>query len=451
MYYAYKYRLEPSDAQREELDRHRDTCRQLYNHTRYRLNEYRENHGELPSMTTLRSELPDLKKWWDSLSDVYSKVLQTVFERLFNNLSSLSALKENGYDVGMLKWKPPREFRSFTYNQSGFKLDKKGGQTVLSLSKLADIPIRLHREIPDVHESGSSRAAHQKSPISEDDAALKQVTLKKEPTGEWFATFGVEVDREPPQKPDPPKNAVGIDVGILKYAHDTDGHAIESADLSDEHDRLEREQRILSRKEHGSNNYERQRRRVAERHADLKNKRRDFLHKLSNHYAREYDLVAVEDLDAKGLVELDGNSRNRAGAAWGTFLRMLEYKCEREGTDFVAVDPAGTTKECAACGVSTDKPLWVREHSCPSCGFTADRDWNAAWNLLSRGIKQVGAGRSESTSSESRGDSDGLRKSHSDFRTPVETALPTGTTSVPAKRVLEAGSPTLKERAQASE
>ncbi len=276
---------------------------------------------------------------------------------------------------------------------------------MLSLSKLADIPIRLHREIPD-------------------SVALKQVTLKKEPTGEWFATFGIEVDREPPQKPDPPKNAVGIDVGILKYAHDTDGHAVESLDLSDERDRLEREQRTLSRKEHGSNNYEKQRRRVAECHADLKNKRRDFLHKLSAYYAREYDLVAVEDLDAKGLVELDGNSRNRAGAAWGTFLRMLEYKCEREGAHFVAVDPAGTTKACAACGVSTDKPLWVREHSCPSCGFTADRDWNAAWNILSRGITQLGAGRSESP--------------------PVETALPPGTTSVPAKRVMEAGSPTLK-------
>jgi putative transposase len=359
-------------------------------------------------------------------------VLQTVVERLFNNLSSLSALKQNGYGVGMLKWKPPREFRSFTYNQSGFKLDKKGGQTVLSLSKLADIPIQLHREIPD-------------------DAKLKQVTLKKEPTGEWFATFGVEMDQGSPKKPENPKKSVGIDVGVLKYAHDTDGHAVESADLSKERDRLEREQRKLSRKEHGSNNYEKQRRRVAECHADLKNKRRDFLHKLSAYYAREYDLVTVEDLDAKGLVELDGNSRNRAGAAWGTFLRMLEYKCEREGTHFVAVDPAGTTKECGACGVSTDRPLWVSEHSCPSCGFTADRDWNAAWNILSRGIKQVGAGRTESTSSESLRDSDGLRKSRSDFRTPVETALPTGTHSVPAKHVVESGSPTLKERAQASE
>ena len=229
-------------------------------------------------MTTLRSELPDLKKWWGGLSDVYSKVLQTVVERLFDNLKGLSKLKENGYGVGQLKWKPPREFRSFTYSQSGFKLDKKGGQTVLSLSKLADIPIRLHRAIPDVHKSDSSCAAHQKPPISEDDAKIKQVTVKKEPTGEWFATFGVQMDREPPEPPENPEKCVGIDVGILKYAHDTDGTAVGSLDLSNERDRLEREQRKLSRKQHGSNNYEKQRRRVAECHADLRRKRRDFLH-----------------------------------------------------------------------------------------------------------------------------------------------------------------------------
>jgi len=136
---------------------------------------------------------------------------------------------------------------------------------------------------------------------------------------------------DPPAKLENPEQCVGIDVGILKYAHDTDGTAVESLDLSDERERLERAQRDLSRKRHGSENWEKQRRVVAERHADLKNKRRDFLHKLSNYYAREYDLVAVEDLDTKGLIELPGNSRNRADAAWGTFLRMVKYKCEREG------------------------------------------------------------------------------------------------------------------------
>ncbi len=104
---------------------------------------------------------------------------------------------------------------------------------------------------------------------------------------------------------------------------------------------------------------------------------------------------------------------------------MLEYKCKREGTHFVAVDPKDTTKECASCGVKTEKPLWVREHSCPACGFEAERDANAAWNILSRGLEEVGVVHSESM--------------------PVETALPVET-SVSAKRVVETGSLTLKER-----
>ncbi len=348
-----------------------------------------------------------------------------VVKRVYDNLSTLKAQKENGRAVGSLKWKPPREYRSLTYNQSGFELKNTSGRPVLWLSKIGEIPIHLHRDIPE-------------------NAIIKQVTVKREPTGEWYATFGIDMDETTPEKPGNPENVVGIDVGILKYAHDTDGYAIESPDFSEERERFERAQRHLSRKEHGSANWEKQRQVVAERHADLKRKRRDFLHKLSNYYATEYDLVAVEDLDAKELVELPGNSRNRAGAAWGTFLRMLQYKCEREGTHFVAVDPKDTTKECASCGVKTDKPLWVREHSCPACGFEADRDANAAWNILSRGLEKVGVGYSESTSPEIK-DFWLANESQSDSSTPVETALPADT-PVSAKRVVETGSPTLKER-----
>ena len=143
-------------------------------------------------------------------------------------------------------------------------------------------------------------------------------------------------------------------MGILKYAHDTDGTAVESLDLSEERDRLEREQRTLSRKEYESNNWEKQRRRVAACHLQIKRKRRDFLHKLSNYYAGEYDLVAVEALDVKVMLESPRNSRNTASSAWHTVTDLLETKCEREGTNFVEVDLEGTTKECAQCGVETE-------------------------------------------------------------------------------------------------
>ena len=242
--------------------------------------------------------------------------------RIAKNVKALGKLKQQGDRVGELRWKSPREFRSFTSNQSGFELDKAGGQTVLSLSlsKLDDIRIELHRPLPD-------------------DATVKQVTLKKAKTSEWVAIFGIEMDTEPPAKPPlediDTGDMVGIDVGILKYAHDTDGTAVESLDFSEEHGRVEREQRKLSRKEYGSNNWEKQRQRVAEWYLDIKHKRRDFLHKLSNYYAREYKLVAVKNLDVRGMLESSPNSRNTVSTAWNIFTDMLETKCERDGTYFV--------------------------------------------------------------------------------------------------------------------
>lgn len=86
----------------------------------------------------------------------------------------------------------------------------------------------------------------------------------------------------------------------------------------------------------------------------------------------------VEELDVSGLFQSEGNSRNQQDAAWRKFIEMVEYKGELYGTHVVQVKPRGTTKECAECGVETEKSLWVREHSCPSCGFEADRDANAS-------------------------------------------------------------------------
>ena len=418
MHYAYRYHLHPTESQREMLDHHRDTCRQLYNHALSEFEQIPESAGTLNQrVRQVRDQLPDLKEWWDNLNDLYSTVAQTAVMRIEDAIEALSELKKKGFDVGSLNWKAPSEFRSFTYVQSGFEFDKKNGQTVLSLSKLADIPITSHREIPS-------------------DVTVKEVSIKKEPTGEWYASFAVD-DKEEPAKPENPERCVGIDVGILKYAHDMDGRAVGSLDLEDERERLKREQRSLSRKQQGSNNWKKQRLNVAECHQKVRRKRHDVLHKLSNYYATEYDLVAVENLDVKSMLESAGASQHTASAAWDTFATMLAYKCKREGTHFVEIEPAGTTKQCASCGVESEKPLWVREHSCPVCGFEMDRDANAAINILSRGLEKLGLGQSEGT-------------------TPVETALPMFTSSdgsdvVDVKRVVETGSPTLEKAAPAAE
>jgi len=299
-----------------------------------------------------------------------------------------------------------------TYTQSGFDLDEKRGHdkyAYVRFSKIGWVKIRYSRPIPD-------------------HATIKAVTFKKETTGEWFVSFGLETDdANLPEKPDvdslDASNSVGIDLGILNYIHTSDGKTVDWLELEDDYDRLRREQRKLSRKEKESNNYEKQRRDVAKVKRHIKRKVLDYQHKITTWLVKAYDAVFVEDLNVQSMLQGDGNARNKQDAAWRQFVQLLEYKGDLYGTHVVKVEARGTTKECARCGVKTPKPIWVREHSCPSCGFETDRDANAAMNVLHRGFSELGLGWPEST--------------------PVETVTATDTAqfkSVSASHVIETGS-----------
>jgi putative transposase len=340
--------------------------------------------------------------------------MQATVRRLHHNLCGLHELKEKGYDVGQLQWKAPRDYRSITYVGKSFSLDKKRGSSdfgYVRLAKIGWIPFRQHRSFPD-------------------SAEVKEVTLKKERTGEWFVSFALGYDEDAlPDKPSveelDAEDCVGVDLGILNYIHTSDGLSVGRLDLEGEYDRLRKAQRALSRREEGSENWERARCRVASVKPRIRRKVLDFQHKLTTWLCHEYDAVFVEDLDVKPMLEDDGNSRRKQDAAWRQFIQLLEYKAGLYGCYVDQVPAPGTTKECAQCGVEVEKELWIREHSCPSCGFETDRDWNAALNVLQRGLDRLGVGCSEAT--------------------PVETAANVGTEAgaddVPASRVVEAGSP----------
>ena len=422
MRYSPRFRLFPTTEQREAMDWTRNTVRQLYNHALHELNQIPEDAGTLRQRVWMvRKQLPTLKDWWTDLTQVYSTVLQKAVERIRDNIENLGKLQANGYRVGSLNWKKPREYRSFTYRQSGFELDTKSGPNgrgLLVLKKLKgetrEIPIHLHRDLPD-HET------------------IKEVTLKKEPTGAWYVSFCIETDT--PEKPAvediDTDETVGLDLGVLNFIHDSDGRSIGRLDLSDDRKRLEREQRLLSRKDYESNNWEQQRRRVADVHARMSNKKHDYKHKLAHFYTTQYDAVFVENLNIKRMLESPQNTRNTAEVGWRDFITILEHHGEKNGCHVVSVDPRGTTTECASCRIETRKPLWVREHSCPACGFELDRDWNASVNVLSRGLAKLGVVHSEDT--------------------PAETATAVSSTGgdssivVDASRVVETGSPALKE------
>ncbi|WP_159902056.1 RNA-guided endonuclease InsQ/TnpB family protein [Salinirussus salinus] len=411
---SFQYHAEP--ASREVARRAWNdiqTCREVYNHALTQ-DYHPAPDGDKPSYTAMQNKLPDWKRQWSEWGEVYSKYLQMAVRRIKHGETVLDELETKGYDVGELKWKAPREYRSITYNQSGFDVDSNTGRAnhaTVDFSKIGCFHLSYHRPLPE-------------------DGTIKQIHLKKQKTGEWTVSIVVDYDPDYPDKPAvediEPEDCIGIDLGIRSFVHDSTGRAVDRLDLSDDRERLEREQRSLSRKQHGSKNWERQRRRVADVHQRMTDRKDDFKHKLAHFYTTECEAVFVEDLDVRGMLEGDGNARNKAGVGWRGFIRVLKRHGEKNGCHVVEVEPNGTTKECARCGVEVEKPLWVRTHSCPSCGFETDRDRNTALNAFSRGLEELGVVHSEDT--------------------PVETTLPTGTDSVPAKRVVEAGSPALKER-----
>jgi len=423
---AFQYAAEPEDTTTAESAWQAiQTCREVYNHVLTQ--EYRPAPDyDKPSYTAMQNKLPQWKREWSEWSNVYSKCLQMAVRRIKHSETILGKLEERGFDVGQLKWKAPRDYRSITYNQSGFDVDSNTGRTdhaTVELSKIGTFHLKFHRPLPD-------------------DADIKEVILKKQKTGDWTVSIMVEYDADYPEKAGVEdidvEDTVGIDLGITKFIHDSDGRAFAPLDEEPDRERIEKRHRSLSRKERESHNWKKARQRLARAYERLSNKRKAYREALANAYTKQYDAVFLEDLNVGGMMQRTGNSRNIASMSWHETLQTFQRFGEKNSCHVVLVPPEGTTKRCVKCGVGSEKPLWVREHSCPSCGFETDRDQNAALEVQRLGLLALGVIET------STGVGQELAES-----TPAETGTAAGLRQrdvVPPSAVVDTGSPTLKER-----
>ena len=210
--------------------------------------------------------------------------------------------------------------------------------------------------------------------------SIKNCTFKRDPKG-WSVGFAVEVEAASPRMIE---RAVGVDLGISTFAALSDGGFIPSARAARKAERqLRIAQRALSRKKRGSHGRRRARVVVARCHAAVARCRREHLHQASARLVRDYDAVAVEKLNVKGLAR-SALAKDVHDASWAMFISMLRYKAEGAGVRLVEVDPQHTTQDCSRCGVRVPKDLAARRHDCFACGLSMDRDLNAARNILNR-------------------------------------------------------------------
>ena len=359
MLLTYKFRIYPSKQQEQKLLFTLDKCRFTYNKLLEILNKQ-----EKINQSEIQANIPKLKEQYSELNEVYSKTLQYECYRLFSNLRALSRLKKNGKNIGCLRFKGKDWFKTFTYNQSGFVLEIKNKRyNKLHLSKIGALQIKTHRVI---------------------NGSIKQVQIKKECSGKWFALLCVYMNQQEKQRIRTNKS-IGIDLGTINFIYDSDGNHIDAPRfLNKSLKKLAGEQRKLSRKKKGSKNRIKQKINVATIHERIFNQRNDFLHKTSRYYVNNYDFIAAEDLDIRNIIKESYLARNIMDASWNHFLQMLKYKAESAGISFVKVNPRDTTSKCYRCETIVKKPLYERIHKC-TCGLEIDRDHNAALNILKSG------------------------------------------------------------------
>ena len=261
---TYRFRLYPTAEQEQRLIWALDQCGFVYNTMLSWLQKQ-----EKVDRYALQNKLPKLKEQYPKLKNVYSKVLQYEVHRLFSNLKILSQLKKKGRKVGKLRFKAKDSFKTIHYNQSGFKIISTNTRfRKLHLSKIGDIPVRIHRSI---------------------NGKIKQIVIKKNPSRKWFACIVIEQACSTHKRPI--RKVIGIDMGIKYFLSDSEGRQIENPHyLKVRLKRLRFQQKRLSRKLKNSNNWMKQKIKVARLHENIVNQRDDYLHKLSRYYIDNYDI-----------------------------------------------------------------------------------------------------------------------------------------------------------------
>ena len=367
---TYRFRLDPNKEQRELLARHFGSVRYVYNHfLAERMRQYEETgrsdnyYAQAAALTRLKADEGHL---W--LKEINAQSLQHALRHLDTAYGNFFRHKAR-----FPRFKSKKARNSFTIPQH---VEIRDGH--LYFPKFKDgIRVRIHRTI---------------------EGTIKSATVTLSPAGKYHVCLLTEQLYEP--LPLTGRQA-GVDLGLKTLAATSDGDTYANNRYLKRYlRRLATAQKHLSRKKKGSNGYERQRLRVARLHEKVSNTRNDRLHKVALDLVRRYDVICLEDLNAKGMMRNHRLSRSIADAGWGTLVAYICYKAEMNGRTVSFVDRVyPSSQTCGACGYVNKavKDLKIREWDCPSCGTHHDRDLNAARNILAEGIRILSAGTADHT------------------------------------------------------
>lgn len=381
---AYRYRFYPMPEQALQLAQSFGCARYVYNWGLAQSEAHWQAHKKRLSADKLSGMLTQIKAEESTawLNDVSSVVLQ----------QSLRHLKK-AYEKFFKKTAKKPRFKKKQNEQPASYMDNaftRVGQSFTLAKQKEPLQIRWSRPLPK-------------------DARVSSLTVTKEASGRYFVSLLVEEDIAPLPVSD---SVIGLDLGIKALVTPSHGKVIANPKLLEKKlYRLKRYQRCQARKLEAamglkgkrvskgtripkSNNFQKASRQVARLHAQVRDARDDYLHKLSTALIRENQTIGVESLNVAGMVKNRRLARSISDAAFGRLIQMLEYKAAWYGRTIVKADRwYPSSKLCSACGHKLDDlPLKVRAWTCPACSAEHDRDQNAARNLLSVALDSLSDG-----------------------------------------------------------
>lgn len=369
----YRYRIEPTPAQQEMLARVFGCCRVVFNDAlRVRDEAYRAgmklSDSEIQRRVITIAKTTTERAWLREVPSV--ALVQSVNDsrRAWRNFFDSATGKRKGRRVGRPRFKSRKDHRqSFRLTRNGFSIRDNGR---LFVAKVGQVAVRWSRELPSTPSS---------------------VTIIREPDGHFYASFVVDVSATPLPVVD---REAGVDVGIARLATvaTTDSHRIDAENpkhLGRKLRKLRRLEREKSRRQKGSANRAKTRRKIAIAHNEVARARRDYHHKQALALVRENQVIHVEDLNIAGMVHNRRLARAISDAGWGQFVRIIGEKADRYGRTVHTVSRwLASSKTCSTPGCGHrlgELPLQVRQWTCPSCEVIHDRDHNAAKVILAAG------------------------------------------------------------------
>lgn len=360
MYLAYKFRMYPDEIQKKKINSIFDGQRYAYN---YYLSEIKEK-GNKYANYYIQDSMNNLKKTNELVAPVRQTYINKIIFRLQDNLKKCKNSK-----FGFPRYKSYLERNSFTINENDYiKVNLKIRK--IKLPDLGEIKIRGYRDRTSI------------------DGMVRNATVSREKNGKYYASVLVYL---PDVKSIEPTNIVGIDLGIKMLATLSDGNIYENNRYIEKYEkRIKRCHKELSRKQKGSNNYYKCRKKLNILYTELSNARKYYLHKITKEITDNYDIITCEKLRTQEMIENTNLSKKISDVEFSEILRQLQYKSKRKGKHFYqASEYYPSSQTCSVCGHIDKKykNLGERIYECNCCQNVLDRDLNASINIMFEGLK----------------------------------------------------------------